>query len=137
MEKIWYIILNGKKEGPYSLQDLQQDVRISPDTLVWKEGFEKWVPIGKVEELKSVFEEPAEEGEEEPGEALPAEEEITLQLKEDPPSLIPLFAILIACLILFLLMKHYLDFAQFFNSSSKRDFLRLNELLRMGINTLS
>lgn len=105
MEKVWFILLKGKKEGPYSLQDLKQDLRISPDTLVWREGFEKWEPIGEVEELKEVFEEEENAPEEEPQESLPADEEITLQLKEDPPSLLPLFALLTLCLIVYILMK--------------------------------
>lgn len=60
MKKEWYINIEGKIEGPYSTLDLRYDLRITPATLVWKEGFEKWVPIGSVAELKDVFKDPEE-----------------------------------------------------------------------------
>lgn len=53
--KIWYIEIRGKPEGPYSVYDLKHDLRINPDTLVWKAGFSNWVPIRKVPELKEIF----------------------------------------------------------------------------------
>lgn len=55
MKKIWYIKINHIEEGPFSVQELKQDRRITPDTLVWKEGFTTWVPMRKVAELKEVF----------------------------------------------------------------------------------
>lgn len=64
VEKIWYILINEQKEGPYSLLDLRRDERITPDTLVWKEGFKNWVPIRTVPELKVIFEDQTEEEEE-------------------------------------------------------------------------
>lgn len=54
-EKIWYIEIEGAKEGPYSYQDLKRDERIHPDTLIWKQGFPKWVPIRCVWELRDLF----------------------------------------------------------------------------------
>lgn len=67
MNKIWFIKFEGIEEGPYSIQDLKYDRRITPDTLVWREGFTQWVPIRNVPELQEVFEEepqpkPLEEG---------------------------------------------------------------------------
>jgi hypothetical protein len=56
VEKIWFILIDECKEGPFSLLDLRSDPRITPDTLVWKEGFESWVPIRNISELQSVFE---------------------------------------------------------------------------------
>lgn len=55
MNKEWFIWLQGKQEGPYSIVDLKADSRLSPDTLVWKEGFKTWVPIRRVPELKDIF----------------------------------------------------------------------------------
>lgn len=109
MEKIWYIILNEKREGPYSLQDMRKDKRISPETLVWKEGFDKWIPIGEVPELKAVFQDVIDEPEDEEGAEtqVPADEEIILQLKEDPPSFLRVLIILSICLLIYLLMKYY------------------------------
>jgi len=55
--KEWYIQVFKKEEGPFTLLELRADRRITPDTLVWKEGFENWVPARDVEELKVLFEE--------------------------------------------------------------------------------
>lgn len=55
-DKIWFIIIDGQKEGPFSIQDLKHHPRMTPDTLVWKEGFKQWIPARKVAELKSIFE---------------------------------------------------------------------------------
>lgn len=109
MEKKWFILIEGNSEGPFSIQELKLDLRINPETLVWREGFEEWVPIGQVPELKEVFsdggEKVEEEEEEEP--ALPVDEEITLQMKEDPPATLLIFIILVICLCVYLLMKYF------------------------------
>jgi GYF domain 2 len=55
MQKIWYIEIDGKREGPYSVAELKRDHRLTPEILVWKKGFKKWVPIRNVPELKEVF----------------------------------------------------------------------------------
>ena len=55
-KKIWFIQIQGKKEGPFSVRELKYDPRINPDTLVWKKGFNLWLPIRKVPELKKIFE---------------------------------------------------------------------------------
>ncbi len=54
-QAVWFIFIQGKQEGPYSVLELKRDLRITPDTLVWKEGFLHWVPIRQVLELKEVF----------------------------------------------------------------------------------
>ena len=55
MKKIWFLDIRGQLEGPYSIRDLKQDIRITPDRLVLKEGFAHPVPIRNVPELKAVF----------------------------------------------------------------------------------
>ena len=69
MMKEWFIQIDGSSQGPYSIEDLKRDDRITPDTLVWKEGFANWVPMRKVAELEEVFrdveENPSSEEEEE------------------------------------------------------------------------
>lgn len=60
MEKIWFIRVDGKKEGPFSLEELKHDLRITPDTLVWRKGFRRWIPIRRVRELKKIFEDETE-----------------------------------------------------------------------------
>jgi len=104
----WYIKIEGKKEGPYSVMELRHDQRITPETLVWKKGFEKWVPIGKVRELRKVF---ADEEELEPEQKdfehgeLPTRitpDGLVIDMREEPPNIIiwiALAVILIAYLI--------------------------------------
>lgn len=54
----WYILWEGKKEGPYSCSELKADLRVTPDTLVWRKGFKEWVPARTVKELQVLFEDP-------------------------------------------------------------------------------
>lgn len=60
MGKIWFIQIENHSEGPYSIQDLKWDRRITPDTLVWKAGMPVWKPVRKVPELKKLFSDPDE-----------------------------------------------------------------------------
>jgi len=55
MDKIWYINILGKTEGPFSGDDLSLDKRINPNTFVWKEGFDGWKLIRDVAELEFLF----------------------------------------------------------------------------------
>lgn len=87
MDKIWYIEITGKKEGPFSILELRRDERVTPDTLVWKEGFKKWIPIREVPELKVVFEDSEEKIPLIPkiDLKLKADDEIALDLKDNNP----------------------------------------------------
>ena len=60
MIKEWFVILEGRQEGPYSFLELSRDRRITPDTLVWKKGFDKWAAIRYVRELKKIFDDKPE-----------------------------------------------------------------------------
>lgn len=60
MYKEWFIIIEGKQEGPYTVPELKALPKVTPDTLVWKAGFAGWVPMRKVAELKEVFEDEKE-----------------------------------------------------------------------------
>ena len=85
MEKVWFIQLNGGVEGPYSVLDLKEDIRITPDTFVWREGFSRWVPIGDVPELQEVFSEELEEEQTtETQDSLSPDEEIVLDFRKGP-----------------------------------------------------
>lgn len=85
MNKIWFIWIDGMKEGPYNAIDLKRDPRITPDTLVWKEGFKEWKAIRHVGELKEIFKDkpeskPLHENTPLPiGKGAPEEEALTLQ----------------------------------------------------------
>lgn len=56
LDKIWFIKVDERKEGPYNIQDLKHHPRMTPDTLVWKEGFKDWILARFVPELKVLFE---------------------------------------------------------------------------------
>ena len=49
----YFIIKNGKKEGPFEITDLKQ-MKLLNDTLVWKEGIENWKQARDVEELSTI-----------------------------------------------------------------------------------
>lgn len=55
MDKIWYINIEGRVEGPLSRFDLEEDDRLTPDTYVWKEGFKDWKKAREVPELQDLF----------------------------------------------------------------------------------
>ena len=56
MKKVWFIKVDGKEIGPFSKKELKFNSRITPDTLVRRHNWTKWIPIKKVEELKEIFE---------------------------------------------------------------------------------
>ena len=56
MNTQWHFQKNGQTVGPLSsakFKQLAQQGEIQPETLVWKEGLEKWVPARKVQGLLS------------------------------------------------------------------------------------
>lgn len=86
MDKIWYIKIHGNREGPFSVLDLRRDRRITPDTLVWRQGFDRWQQIRYVPELQVVFEdEPAEKEEKITFPPMPDDDEIVLDMRGKDP----------------------------------------------------
>lgn len=58
MANQWYYAANNEKKGPISSQELQQLIvnrQITPESLVWAEGLEKWTPAGKIRKLAELF----------------------------------------------------------------------------------
>lgn len=111
MIKEWFIIVEGRQEGPYSLLELSRDKRITPDTLVWKKGFEKWIAIRNVRELKELFEDkpegkPLHEKSKEKKPSLLDAEQDTLAISQDPFQFtLWLLVILLILLYLFYQMR--------------------------------
>lgn len=104
MNKEWFIAIGGKQEGPYSLQELQLDERITPDTLVWTQGFKDWVPLRTVPELQDIFKDRPESKplhEEKHEKGLPGllREDETLTLSNDPYPFLIWLLIMAAILI--------------------------------------
>lgn len=90
MKQEWYILMDGRKEGPFTPLELKADSRVTPDTLVWKEGFLEWIAIRFIPELESVFEdEPESKPLHEDSKAQcvnpdASSEQATLTIQEDP-----------------------------------------------------
>ncbi len=55
----YFIIVNGAQQGPYTIEELRQR-HIDSSTLVWTEGMAQWTPAWQVEELKTLFNENAD-----------------------------------------------------------------------------
>ncbi|NGX42042.1 MAG: hypothetical protein K940chlam7_00318 [Chlamydiae bacterium] len=112
MDKIWYIIINGDEGGPYSLRELAEDSRLTQDTLVWKEGFESWVPIHDVPELNELFKEeiPMEEEDEEKGRGShgvgPPDKELVIDFQKEP-SYLYFWLVIAAIVITYVLYELY------------------------------
>lgn len=102
MIKEWYIQVNKRKEGPYSIQQLRHDPRVTPDTLVWKKGFPQWIAIRYVAELNELFEDAQEFTPPEPTKPIlkkiPLNDELAIDWRENNPQFV--FWILIAILVI-------------------------------------
>ena len=51
----WWYAADGTKKGPVNTEDLKTllvENKITPASMVWREGFDAWVPFSDVEELK-------------------------------------------------------------------------------------
>lgn len=95
MEKIWFIHVTNETEGPFTKDELRRDLRLNPDTLVWREGFSDWMKIKDADELKDLFEEKvAPKPEESPLESLPSNDELALRIQKEPPFIFFLLLIL-------------------------------------------
>lgn len=106
MNKIWFILIDRKREGPLSYDDLKFDNRLTPDTLIWKEGFDDWKMIRDVPELKELFNDSAEQSEQK--ESQPevfdkktAQDELVMDFKE-PPYFLWFLVALISIIYVFL-----------------------------------
>lgn len=106
MDKIWYIKIRGKQQGPYSIEQLKRMHEVNPDTLAWYPKFQSWIPMRFIPELKKLFED-ADNTEQD---HLPKEKdqkltnELVLELQTDPP-LLPVW-FFIALTLIGLLLWH-------------------------------
>lgn len=111
MNKIWFVLIEGKREGPRSKEELKMDQRLNPDTLVWKEGFDDWKKIRDVPELRDLFEEKTEENEIEE-ESLeikkaPAQDELVLDMRQEPPFRMWIYVAL--AILIYVILKLYVS----------------------------
>jgi uncharacterized protein (TIGR00266 family) len=50
----WYVAIDGKQEGPYSTAEIVANLKsgtYSPNTYVWRQGFQNWLEISQCAEL--------------------------------------------------------------------------------------
>ncbi len=47
----WFLIYDGRQEGPYDSYQARERARSNPDGHAWREGYADWVPISRVAEL--------------------------------------------------------------------------------------
>lgn len=58
MEKVWFVFKGTQHIGPFSHVEMEEFYRaeeINAQTLIWKEGSEKWEPLSKTAEFDSLF----------------------------------------------------------------------------------
>lgn len=53
MDRYYYLGPEGRQMGPYSFSELRS--RITPETIVWREGMDDWAPASTVPELAELF----------------------------------------------------------------------------------
>ena len=102
--KEWYCLFRGRKEGPYSLEELRRHPRFCPDTLVWKKGFPQWVKASKIREFEKIFKEEKRrsQGQKKGTKKRPLREvEILASRQTPPPYLLLLFILLVVVVLLF------------------------------------
>lgn len=61
MEKKYWIIVDGKPQGPFSVDDLRLRRDFTPELPVWTTGMADWTTVGQVEELRELATEAATE----------------------------------------------------------------------------
>lgn len=110
MNKIWYILINDKREGPFAVEELKLDKRVTPDTLAWKKGWDHWKAIREIPELEELFEEyqPPDQSDEETQESVKknvAQDELILDFGEEPPYL--LWVLIAFVSLLYVLFRLY------------------------------
>lgn len=96
MKKIWFIYIEEERLGPFTIKQLKNDPRITPDTFIWKAGMDSPVPIRALPEVANeIFrderEKPKTLAEESFVEKIIEKtdlDEITLKLDYDPTPLI-------------------------------------------------
>lgn len=101
--KEWYTKIDGKQQGPFSIEDLKLQSWLTPESLVRKEGEEDWTPIGEVKELKEVFEDPKPQPDddtqvEDETIDLPTDSELILDLEPTPPFFLFVWVLIVVLL---------------------------------------
>lgn len=108
VDPLWWILIEQHPEGPYSFIELEKDTRLTPDTLVWKEGMEQWKKVRDLKEFASLFKDKEPEDEEAPQEPPPLPEDEELTLRNDSPLSPNWLAWLLLALLFLFLTYHFI-----------------------------
>lgn len=95
-EQQYYIVINEQSSGPFTLEQIRAFPTLTPDTLVWKPGYDNWVAARTIPEIFDFNNPPAPAFEEEPqnfepesplsDEPLPPMEDTSLNFRDERPS---------------------------------------------------
>lgn len=55
MLREWFTKIDGKEQGPFSRKELRYHKDLTPYTLVKKVGWDRWLPLCQVDELRDLF----------------------------------------------------------------------------------
>ena len=102
--KVWFIKIGDEEFGPFSIKELKVDVRITPETLVRRKNWTRWVAIKNIAQLKDVFADDKDEKEEEEIDKKKVSDVLTITLE---PKYIFWWVLLILLLVLYLIIRIY------------------------------
>ena len=55
MAEQYYMVVDEKTVGPFSLEEIKLHQRLTPETLVWKPGIDNWIPAREMPEFDMLF----------------------------------------------------------------------------------
>lgn len=55
MNQQYYMVIEGKSTGPFTLDQITLHPDLTPETLVWKPGMTSWIPAKRLPELSPAF----------------------------------------------------------------------------------
>lgn len=58
MKRLYFILIDGKREGPYSYEKIRE-LGLHPDTLIWRHGIKKWVMMKDLKEFIDIIPPPS------------------------------------------------------------------------------
>ena len=105
--KIWFIKIGDEELGPFSIRELKVNTKITPETLVRRENWTRWVAIKDVAQLKEVFcDDDNEEGDDEKNDLDKKKVSDVLAITLEPRYVF-WWVLLILLLVLYLIIRIY------------------------------
>jgi predicted Zn finger-like uncharacterized protein len=57
-EAVWYVAVGEEQQGPYTTQQIREYIQtdqLDPESFMWKEGMEDWLPVQQIAEFSDVY----------------------------------------------------------------------------------